>query len=313
MLREELKRYVELISLKLKETEAEQFVLALHRLRGGDPDKIAIVLSKGFKVFSTFYDLSKTEPAGFLKIMEALELNKFYAQSWWDKIIKTITVGKEGSPSELMELTGDLWNGRKIAEVLLPQLFSAIGFFDHIDKQTDEFAKAKFSVFIEEGENGVDVERIEKVLFSVRLIYENAVEIQSENVTPLKLVSLDVGSVFEFVFGGAGKIFEKIKTNINVIAGNIFFRAELKKHSNIVRIREALPLLLDVEERRRNGSLSNDNAMRLERSLLTSIDEFIDSGGTFNGMDRPNITPALLSGPDKQRLLEAPRDQSGQH
>ena len=30
MLREELKRYVELISLKLKETEAEQFVLALH-------------------------------------------------------------------------------------------------------------------------------------------------------------------------------------------------------------------------------------------------------------------------------------------
>ena len=254
--------------------------------------------------FSKFLGLTQSFNAFEQKLLQMFELEKLKDASFWATILKP-------NGHSLKKDIQKVCTSIRFTLDYLPKILSLTG--ENLEKISSAVAEGKksglqyvgLSVVVIEEQELSSPKRLILMFEAIQGLYEVLGRIKNLPVRDLLVTACDSGNDKKFDFLGSSELIEGVKAIILSLWDGIVFYRDDKTGKQIELIAQSLPILDEITDLEKAGTLGQEEAEILRRRAVLSVNKFSQAGVTIPEMeDFTRYDPRELMRPD-QKILTA--------
>lgn len=280
-------------------------------MEGRRENKERSIPSGLFSAYQEYIRRTSAYDSNHLYILSVFDLNDLLNPDWWHRVVV--------EPDALQHY----WPIRQSISFVIDQapklitMISQKGVEEALkEKSLSQVEKSNFEPFsivlIEDDEENSKPERIIQCLDAVDKIYKTLAEIRGLSSESLVILACDSGSDKSFDFLGVADLVREIRKCFAGLFNYRLLNRQVQTSANIALLSQALPIVAEIDELRKAGSLTDEQAERLRHTLLKSASQFLECGAITSDMENQQNSPRLVMRPEP-KLLSGPTAQNNEY
>lgn len=257
---------------------------------------------------SNFGDVEKS-------VIEICGLSLLSDIQWRSKFMSLLLKETKDSISNLHSLIGPLITSLRNFRDLLPKISALLAPHDKLDEDfykqniggSEEDAGVLTLILPEKDGHPSSSTRVSKAIEVISAFYDVIATIKNEHNQRIFIVSCDSGSNKVFNFKGSGEILKGVKDIIISIWDKVITHRRDDYVNRLDAVKNTLPIINTVSEMERSGTISAQEAHRLNKIIMNSAANFLETGSIIPELKEESyFEPQKLIGLQEPLLLPSP-------
>lgn len=324
MRREELKYSIESILRDIDEANIDQIFQDIRSIiqRGSSGDS-TVNTTTVLIAYGNFIELSRRYSKNQLKIMKLLEIDFLLRPEFWEVALIFAESASSSDSKEArlsikrqnVEVLFDATSSIEFTKKHLPKIIELLEQKYRNDiiqknKSLPDNLKNKEILTVvlpEDDRHFSSPERITIIMDSISKLYLSMSKLKGIKADDLSIISCDSGSDKSFDFLGVGKVISEVRLLIMDIWDRRVANKSKSSSEFVDIISKSLPVLGEINNQKKNGSLKPEEAEILKRNILDGVSKFIEAGATIPEMEMATMpAPRQLMKPEPKLITGPP-------
>ncbi len=178
---------------------------------------------------------------------------------------------------------------------------------------TNESGQALLTVILpEDSTEQSQPRRLVDALNGINDLYDAFATINNENSNKIVVAAIDSGSDKSFDFLGAAKVVSSVKEFIIDLWDKVVFYRERKFAEKLKLVKDALPIIANLEKMKEQSSISPEQCELLKRKIFSGVEGFLAAGAMLPEFhEKSTYNPREIMATKRKLLTEStPNDEA---